>query len=86
MYAFASSAYEQAAVLVTDSLGEVQTTTIGHACRTVKPCESDNCSEAGAFLIDDGHERSFRCQRHIGEAHILAGQAVAQLPDSEEQG
>jgi carbamoyltransferase len=34
LYAFASSGYEDAAVLVADSLGEVQTTTIGHARRT----------------------------------------------------
>ncbi|MGH3978441.1 MAG: carbamoyltransferase family protein [Pseudonocardiaceae bacterium] len=34
LYAFTSSGYEDAAVLVTDSLGEVQTTTIGHARRT----------------------------------------------------
>jgi carbamoyltransferase len=35
LYAFASAGYEDAAVLVADSLGEVATTTIGHAHRTV---------------------------------------------------
>lgn len=34
LYAFASSGYDDAAVLVVDSLGETQTTTIGHARRT----------------------------------------------------
>lgn len=34
LYAFASSGYDDAAVLVVDSLGEVQTTTIAHARRT----------------------------------------------------
>jgi carbamoyltransferase len=33
LYAFASSGYEEAAVLVVDSLGEIQTTTIAHASR-----------------------------------------------------
>ncbi|MFE2998024.1 carbamoyltransferase [Nocardia sp. NPDC059246] len=33
LYAFASSGYDEAAVLVTDSLGEVQATTVGHALR-----------------------------------------------------
>ncbi|WP_169334975.1 carbamoyltransferase family protein [Nocardia takedensis] len=33
LYAFASSGYDEAAVLVVDSLGEVETTTIGHARR-----------------------------------------------------
>ena len=33
LYAFASSPYEDAAVLVVDSLGEYQSTTIGHATR-----------------------------------------------------
>jgi carbamoyltransferase len=33
LYAFASSAYEEAGVLVVDSLGEKQTTTIAAACR-----------------------------------------------------
>jgi carbamoyltransferase len=35
LYAFAASGYEEAAVLVVDSLGETQTTTIGHAHHTV---------------------------------------------------
>jgi carbamoyltransferase len=35
LYAFASSGYDAAAVLVVDSLGEVQTTTIGHGQRLV---------------------------------------------------
>lgn len=35
LYAFASAGYEDAAVLIADSLGEVATTTIGHANRTV---------------------------------------------------
>jgi carbamoyltransferase len=35
LYAFASAGYEDAAVLIADSLGEVQTTTIGRARRTV---------------------------------------------------
>lgn len=39
LYAFASSNYEDAAVLVADSLGEVQTTTIGHAHRTTGGCD-----------------------------------------------
>lgn len=34
LYAFASSGYDDAAVLVVDSLGETQTTTISHARRT----------------------------------------------------
>lgn len=34
LYAFASSHYDHAAVLIADSLGEMQTTTIGHAHRT----------------------------------------------------
>lgn len=34
LYAFASSGYDDAGVLVVDSLGETQTTTIGHARRT----------------------------------------------------
>lgn len=34
LYAFVSSGYDNAAVLVVDSLGETQTTTIGHARRT----------------------------------------------------
>ncbi|MGH8907793.1 MAG: carbamoyltransferase family protein [Egibacteraceae bacterium] len=34
LYAFSSSGYQDAAVLVVDSLGETQTTTIGHARRT----------------------------------------------------
>ncbi|MGH3679017.1 MAG: carbamoyltransferase family protein [Natronosporangium sp.] len=34
LYAFAASGHEDAAVLVVDSLGETQTTTIGHARRT----------------------------------------------------
>jgi carbamoyltransferase len=34
LYAFASCGYDDAAVLVVDSLGETQTTTIGHARRT----------------------------------------------------
>jgi carbamoyltransferase len=34
LYAFASSGYDDAAVLVVDSLGETQTTTIAHARRT----------------------------------------------------
>ena len=34
LYAFTSSGYDHAAVLVVDSLGETQTTTIGHARRT----------------------------------------------------
>lgn len=38
MYAFASSGYEEAAVLVVDSLGERQTTTIGHARRDRGDC------------------------------------------------
>jgi carbamoyltransferase len=40
LYAFASSGFQDAAVLVADSLGEVQATTIGHARRTVaRGCE-----------------------------------------------
>ncbi|MBN6050758.1 carbamoyltransferase [Nonomuraea sp. RK-328] len=38
LYAFAASGYEDAAVLVVDSLGETQTTTIGHARRTGNGC------------------------------------------------
>ncbi|WP_067474365.1 carbamoyltransferase family protein [Nocardia amamiensis] len=34
LYAFASAGYDEAAVLVVDSLGETHTTTIGHATRT----------------------------------------------------
>ncbi|WP_028479086.1 carbamoyltransferase C-terminal domain-containing protein [Nocardia sp. CNY236] len=34
LYAFASSGYDDAAVVVVDSLGEIQTTTIAHARRT----------------------------------------------------
>jgi carbamoyltransferase len=34
LYAFASSQYPDAAVLITDSLGEIQTTTIAHSTRT----------------------------------------------------
>lgn len=49
LYAFASSAYEDAAVLVTDSLGEVQTTTIGHARRNV----SGGCDYRIVEAIDD---------------------------------
>lgn len=40
LYAFASAGYEDAAVLVADSLGEMQATTIGHARRaTTGGCE-----------------------------------------------
>lgn len=49
LYAFASSAYEDAAVLVTDSLGELQTTTIGHARRTA----TDGCEYRIDEAIDD---------------------------------
>ena len=38
LYAFASSPFEEAAVLVVDSLGEVQTTTIAHAQRAGGGC------------------------------------------------
>lgn len=38
LYAFAASGYEDAAVLVVDSLGEVQATTIGHARRSENGC------------------------------------------------
>lgn len=38
VYAFASCGYEEAAILVVDSLGEVQTTTIGHARRGRSGC------------------------------------------------
>lgn len=49
LYAFASSAYEDAAVLVADSLGEMQTTTIGHARRTA----SGGCEYRIVESIDD---------------------------------
>jgi carbamoyltransferase len=49
LYAFVSSGYEDAAVLVADSLGEVQTTTIGHARRTV----SGGCEYRIVEAIDD---------------------------------
>lgn len=39
VYAFASSGYEDAAVLVVDNMGEVQTTTIGHARRGRSGCD-----------------------------------------------
>ncbi|MFB8168275.1 carbamoyltransferase [Kitasatospora purpeofusca] len=38
LYAFAASGYEDAAVLVVDSLGEVQATTIGHARQGATGC------------------------------------------------
>ncbi|MGW7584450.1 carbamoyltransferase family protein [Kitasatospora sp. NPDC054768] len=38
LYAFAASGYQDAAVLVVDSLGEVQATTIGHARRSANGC------------------------------------------------
>jgi carbamoyltransferase len=38
LYAFASSHYDSAAVLIVDSLGEVQTTTIAHAARRGARC------------------------------------------------
>ncbi|MFG2848886.1 carbamoyltransferase N-terminal domain-containing protein [Kitasatospora sp. NPDC048296] len=38
LYAFAASGYEDAAVLVVDSLGEVQATTIGHARQRANGC------------------------------------------------
>ncbi|MFE6867845.1 carbamoyltransferase [Kitasatospora sp. NPDC057692] len=38
LYAFAASGYEEAAVLVVDSLGEVQATTIGHARQSARGC------------------------------------------------
>ncbi|MGW4896611.1 carbamoyltransferase family protein [Kitasatospora sp. NPDC004240] len=38
LYAFAASGYEEAAVLVVDSLGETQTTTIGHARQRASGC------------------------------------------------
>ena len=41
LYAFASSGYEEAAVLVVDSLGEVQSTSIGHGRRTDPGCRYD---------------------------------------------
>lgn len=49
LYAFASSGYEGAAVLVADSLGEMQTTTIGHARRTA----AGGCDYQIADAIDD---------------------------------
>ncbi|MGH3800144.1 MAG: carbamoyltransferase N-terminal domain-containing protein, partial [Pseudonocardiaceae bacterium] len=49
LYAFASSAYEDAAVLVTDSLGELQTTTIGHAHRAL----TGGCEYRIVEAIDD---------------------------------
>nr|WP_272919343.1 carbamoyltransferase C-terminal domain-containing protein [Amycolatopsis rubida] len=49
MYAFASSGYEDAAVLVVDSLGEVQSTTIGHARQTA----GRGCAYRIAEAIDD---------------------------------
>lgn len=49
LYAFASSGYEDAAVLVADSLGEVQTTTIGHARRTA----TGGCDYRIVEAIDD---------------------------------
>ncbi|HEU5472715.1 MAG TPA: carbamoyltransferase C-terminal domain-containing protein [Actinophytocola sp.] len=49
LYAFASSAYEDAAVLVADSLGEVQTTTIGHARAPL----SGGCEYRITEAIDD---------------------------------
>jgi carbamoyltransferase len=39
LYAFASSGYDAAAVLVVDSLGETQTTTIAHARRSSHGCD-----------------------------------------------
>jgi carbamoyltransferase len=39
LYAFASSGYDEAAVLVIDSLGEAQTTTIAHARRRDVDCD-----------------------------------------------
>ena len=49
LYAFASSGYEEAAVLVADSLGEMQTTTVGHARRTV----AGGCEYRIVDAIDD---------------------------------
>jgi|SRR5215470_7965585 len=49
LYAFASSAYQDAAVLVADSLGEVQTTTIGHARHTA----GGGCQYRIVEAIDD---------------------------------
>jgi carbamoyltransferase len=49
LYTFASSAYQDAAVLVADSLGEVQTTTIGHARRTA----GGGCEYRIVEAIDD---------------------------------
>ncbi|MFJ8477683.1 carbamoyltransferase [Kitasatospora sp. NPDC094011] len=48
LYAFAASGYEEAAVLVVDSLGEVQATTIGHARR-----RRDGCSYRIVHALDD---------------------------------
>jgi carbamoyltransferase len=49
MYAFASSGYEDAAVLVADSLGELQSTTIAHARRTA----AGGCTYRMVEAIDD---------------------------------
>ena len=49
LYAFASSAYEDAAVLVADSLGEMRTTTIGHARRIA----GEGCDYRIVDAIDD---------------------------------
>jgi carbamoyltransferase len=49
LYAFVSSGYEDAAVLVADSLGEVQTTTIGHARRAA----TGGCEYRIVEAIDD---------------------------------
>lgn len=49
LYAFASSGYEGAAVLVADSLGELQSTTIGHAHRPA----ADGCAYQVFEAIDD---------------------------------
>lgn len=49
LYAFASSGYTEAAVLVADSLGEMQTTTIGHARRTA----GGGCDYRIVEAIDD---------------------------------
>lgn len=49
LYAFASSGYEDAAVLVADSLGELQSTTIAHADRTT----TGGCHYRVIEAIDD---------------------------------
>lgn len=47
LYAFASSGYDEAAVLVVDSLGEAQTTTIAHVRRRGAACDYRIVEEIG---------------------------------------